>query len=71
MDDNQVIDTQRKLIEQLIATLKDAERHLDYCGYGDSWERSCARESGLAQKIRKTLDDADAYLMATTPEKSA
>ena len=40
--------------KKLTAALKAARDHLEYCGYGDSWERSCALESGLS----KLIDDA-------------
>lgn len=36
--------------------LKAAIDHLEYCGYGDSWERECAEESGLPNKLSKAMD---------------
>lgn len=49
----------RRLAKVLHKTLKEASDHLDYCGYGDSWERECAQASKLEQKITKALDKAE------------
>lgn len=43
----------RELIKQLGTALQEAEAHLDYCGYGDAWERSCAEE--LQQILAEAL----------------
>jgi hypothetical protein len=37
--------------EKLTKALKVASDHLDYCGYGDSWERECARAAKLPEQI--------------------
>ena len=37
-------------IEKVKELLAEAYRHLNYCNYGDSWERECAEE------LRKDLD---------------
>ena len=42
------------LLEALIA----AKEHLEYCGYGDRWERECARDGGLIEKIDAALTAA-------------
>jgi len=52
----------RKMIEELIDVLEEAEAHLDYCGYGDSWERECAVSSKLPEKITSTLSKAKKLL---------
>jgi len=44
----------KEMIKLIGETLILAQEHLDYCGYGDSYERECARESKLEDKI----DDA-------------
>ena len=44
-----------ELIRKLYEALEAAQRHLNYCGYGDSWERECAQESGLEQQIEDAL----------------
>lgn len=45
-------ETERILYEALAA----AKAHLDYCGYGDSWEAECAREEKLEEQIQAALD---------------
>lgn len=39
------------LREALIA----AKEHLEYCGYGDKWERELARDSKLEEQIADAL----------------
>jgi len=46
--------------KKLQSVLKDAAEHLDYCGYGDRWERECAQESKLPQRIEEVLAEWDA-----------
>lgn len=46
----------RKLIQQLVDALQEASDHLEYCGYGDNWERECALEAKLPQKIELALE---------------
>ena len=41
----------------LRTALSAASDHLDYCGYGDQWERECAVEQGLEQLISEALKD--------------
>jgi hypothetical protein len=43
------------LTKELYDVLKEAEAHLDYCGYGDSWERECAKASRLEERIAAAL----------------
>lgn len=45
------IDDLKEMVKLLGETLILAQEHLDYCGYGDSWERECAIESKLEDKI--------------------
>jgi len=40
---------------QLLEALEAASTHLDYCGYGDKWERECAEELGLEEKISAAI----------------
>jgi hypothetical protein len=47
--------------DTLRAALEVAASHLDYCGYGDNWERECAQEAKLEEQI-------NAALAATSPE---
>ena len=44
-----------KEIQQIVEALKEARDHLEYCGYGDNWERECAIDSGLPEKIAEAL----------------
>ena len=39
------------LISQIGDALSDAIDHLEYCGYGDKWERECADYQGLSEKL--------------------
>lgn len=57
-------DPKDKLIRQLATALKNASDHLDYCGYGDSWERECAAE--LPKEIERALTAAKKYLPTAT-----
>ena len=58
------MNTYRKLYEALIA----ARDHLDYCGYGDSWERECSE--GLPQQIEEALIEAEKELNITKEKES-
>ncbi len=44
----------------LYIALEEAKDHLEYCGYGDAWERSCALEGEdrLDKKIENALEMA-------------
>ena len=44
----------KALIKLLGETLILAKEHLEYCGYGNSWERECA----LAAKLEDKIEDA-------------
>lgn len=43
------------LERQLYEALELAAAHLDYCGYGDAWERECASAAKLDEKIAAAL----------------
>ncbi len=50
-------------IKQLKALFIEAANHLEWCGYGDSYERECARDDKLPQRIEemvKLLQQEDA-----------
>ena len=47
------------LEKTLLEALREAQGHLEYCGYGDKWERECAKEAKLEQKIQAAIDAAD------------
>ena len=59
--------TKDTLIEQLRDALQAAANHLDYCGYGDSWERECAREAKLEEKIQNALAEAEKEIAKRKP----
>lgn len=48
-----------KIIAQLVEALEEAKDHLEYCNYGDSWERECAICSRLAFRIDEALKAAN------------
>ncbi len=55
-------------LQQQIKILRDAleaaKNHLEYCGYGDRWERECASEEGLPQKIEQALQITEPNIVA-------
>lgn len=51
----------QKLIRKLLRALKNAEQHLEYTGYGDSWERECAKDSKLPSKITSAISAGENY----------
>lgn len=50
-----------ELIKQLTEALKAASDHLDYCGYGDKWERECAYEEKLPGQIEAALKASEEF----------
>lgn len=48
----------RENVKRLHDALQHASDHLEYCGYGDNWERECAMDSKLPEEIRAALDHA-------------
>lgn len=48
-----------KLEKKLLATLKLAHEHLEYCNYGDAWERECAEAAKLSEKIEEAIKEAE------------
>lgn len=48
-------DAMTDLEKTLLEALKKAEAHLDYIGYGDSWERGCAEEAHLEETIKEAI----------------
>lgn len=45
----------KDVIQKLVDMLEEAENHLSYCGYGDSWERECAEASRLEERIHEAI----------------
>lgn len=48
-----------ELEKKLLAALKDAVEHLEYCGYGDSWERECAYSEKLPERLNAVIWEAE------------
>jgi hypothetical protein len=48
--------TLRRKARMIRDALEAAYEHLEYCGYGDSWERECAMDSGLDIKLKEALE---------------
>jgi len=46
------------LFEELLDGLELAREHLEYTGYGDSWERECAYSEGLPEKLDALITKA-------------
>lgn len=53
----------KEIIRVLRDVLEDARDHLEYCGYGDSWERKCAIEYKLEERIKHALEISKKYEM--------
>jgi len=45
--------------DDLLKALILAKKHLDYCDYGDEWERECAKENKLSDKIQQAINKAE------------
>lgn len=43
---------------EMLAALQEAQDHLEFCSYGDSYERECARENKLPQLINAAITKA-------------
>jgi len=48
--------------KQLAILFQEAVAHLEYCGYGDSYERDCAKEDRLPQRLEKMNERIDQIL---------
>ena len=46
--------------QELLEALKAAVEHLNYCGYGDSYERECARDNKLPELLETVIKKAEA-----------
>ncbi len=45
-----------QVAQMTFTALAEASSHLDYCGYGDRWERECANHAKLPEKIEAALE---------------
>ena len=55
--------------KKLALLFQEAVIHLDWCGYGDSYERKCARDDKLPQRLDKMLARVDEILELNKGEK--
>ena len=53
---------EKRVLRKVVMALKAARDHLDYCGYGDAWERECAQALGTEKKIKEGLVLGEALL---------
>jgi hypothetical protein len=54
--------TEKEIIIELLNALILAEEHLDWCGWGDTYERECARNDKLPEVITNAIVLAREYL---------
>lgn len=54
-----VIKEQKKVLDLLAKALKDSNAHLDYCGWGDRYERECADLEKLPEQNEAALKAYD------------
>jgi len=47
---------QAERMQEMRELLQEAYDHLEYCGYGDSWERECAMEAKLPKRLAALLE---------------
>lgn len=53
------------IINKLRRALEAAQTHLEFCGYGDSYERECAYNERLPETIQAALDETKDFLEET------
>lgn len=46
----------------LVKLFQEAVAHLEYCGYGDDWERECADADNLPKKLERMVKRTDKIL---------
>jgi hypothetical protein len=53
---------EKELVELLINALEKAKNHLEYCGYGDKWEREIALDNHLPTDLEIALEAGYKYI---------
>lgn len=51
-------------LQKIIDALDLAYEHLEYCGWGDAWERECATHNKFPQQIEEALKIGKSILEA-------
>ena len=51
------IERLREKCKNMVLLLKDCDEHLDYCGYGDRWEREMAYSIDLPNRLEAALKE--------------
>ena len=54
----------RATLKQTQEALRAAQTHLDFCGWGDRYERECAEATNIVDRIDAALKAADETLKA-------
>lgn len=54
----------KELSQKLLEALVKAEQHLSWCGYGDSYERDCAKDDKLPEFLESVIKEATELLKA-------
>ncbi len=54
--------TPEELIKILGVALTEARDHLEYCGYGDSWERECALDGGMDKRLDEAVTKYEEHI---------
>lgn len=57
-----VLNKQTLLLKNTSVALQNAYEHLEWCGYGDNYERECANAKGLSSELETALEDVSEYL---------
>ena len=53
------IERMRKKCKNMALLLNDCREHLEYCGYGDRWERQRAEAIGLSNRLESALREKE------------
>ena len=54
-------------LQELIKLFNEAVSHLEYCGYGDAWERECAEYKNLPERLEAMQKYLETLEATTTP----
>lgn len=50
-----MIEISKEDLQEIIDCLEMAYEHLEYCGWGDNWERECAIHNKMPEQIEKSI----------------